>query len=128
MAKWGEHGTYKTLATLLTTPTPFKSQKILFKTEHWVQIYSNRNKINYISHSNIRAIVETRPHKLHNLLQFSPPFHPWHFIDTRTPLPPELCEFWRDMYTVSGLKLALVYKQISQVGLPHHLGQLYQLY
>ena len=28
----------------------------------------------------------------------------------------------------SGLKLALVYKQISQVGLPHHRGQLYQLY
>ena len=24
-----------------------------------------------------------------------------------------------------GLKLALVYKQISQVGLPYHLGQLY---
>ena len=30
---------------------------------------------------------------------------------------------------VSGLKLALVYKQISQVGLlTYHLGQLYQLY
>ena len=28
----------------------------------------------------------------------------------------------------SGLKLALVYKQISQVGLPYHPGQLYQLY
>ena len=28
----------------------------------------------------------------------------------------------------SGLKLALVYKQISQVGLPHHTGQLYRLY
>ena len=27
----------------------------------------------------------------------------------------------------SGLKLALVYKQISQVGLPYHPGQLYQL-
>ena len=26
------------------------------------------------------------------------------------------------------LKLALVYKQISQVGLPYHPGQLYQLY
>ena len=26
-----------------------------------------------------------------------------------------------------GLKLALVYKQISLVGLPYHLGQLYQL-
>ena len=30
--------------------------------------------------------------------------------------------------TASGLKLALVYKQISQVGLPYHPGQLYQLY
>ena len=28
----------------------------------------------------------------------------------------------------SGLKLALVYKQTSQVGLPYHPGQLYQLY
>ena len=28
----------------------------------------------------------------------------------------------------SGLKLALVYKQISQVGLRYHPGQLYQLY
>ena len=27
----------------------------------------------------------------------------------------------------SWLKLALVYKQISKVGLPYHLGQLYQL-
>ena len=27
----------------------------------------------------------------------------------------------------SGLKLALVYKQISQVGLTYHPGQLYQL-
>ena len=28
----------------------------------------------------------------------------------------------------SRLKLAMVYKQISQVGLPYHQGQLYQLY
>ena len=28
----------------------------------------------------------------------------------------------------SGLKLALVYKQISEVGLPYHPGQLYHLY
>ena len=28
----------------------------------------------------------------------------------------------------SGLKLALVYKQISQVGLPYHPSQLYQLW
>ena len=27
----------------------------------------------------------------------------------------------------SRLKLALVYKQISQMGLPYHLGQFYQL-
>ena len=30
-------------------------------------------------------------------------------------------------YLASGLNLALVYKQISQVALPYHLGQLYQL-
>ena len=35
---------------------------------------SNRN--NYISPSNIRASTETRPPKLHNLLQFSPPSIP----------------------------------------------------
>ena len=33
-------------------------------TAHWVQIYSNQKEINYISHSNIRASVETRPPKL----------------------------------------------------------------
>ena len=53
-------------------------------TEHWVQIYSNQKEIKYISHSNIRASVETRPPKLHNLLQFSTPFCLWHFMD----LPP----------------------------------------
>ena len=30
-------------------------------TEHWVQIYSNQKDIKYISKSNIRASVETRP-------------------------------------------------------------------
>ena len=50
-------------------------------TENWVQIYSNQKEINYISHSNIRANVEARCPKLHNLLQFSPPFHLWHFMD-----------------------------------------------
>ena len=52
----------------LTTSTPYKSQKILFPTE----IYSNQKEIKYISPSNIRASVETRPPKLYNLLQFSP--------------------------------------------------------
>ena len=50
-------------------------------TDHWIEIYSNqKDNKNYISPSNIRASVETRLPKLHNLLQFSPPFHPWHFI------------------------------------------------
>ena len=58
----------------LTTPTPFKSQKILF---HDRAMGSNNQKeIKYVSHSNIRASVETRPPKLHNLLWFSPPPHP----------------------------------------------------
>ena len=30
-------------------------------TEHWVQIYSNQKDIKYISKSNIRVSVETRP-------------------------------------------------------------------
>ena len=56
-------------------------------TEHWAQIYSNQKEINYISPSNIRASVETRPPKLHNLLRFFPPFHPWHFRGL-SPAPP----------------------------------------
>ena len=60
----------------LTTPTPFKSQKIFFHKEHWVEIYSNQRAINYVSPSNIRASVETRPPKLYNLLHFSPPSIP----------------------------------------------------
>ena len=55
-------------------------------TEHWVQIYFNRKEIKYISHSNIRASVENCPPKLHNLLRFSPPFHPWHFVRLPPPL------------------------------------------
>ena len=46
---------------------------------------NNQKEIKYISHSNIRASVETRPPKLHNLLWFSPPppppFHSWQFMD-----------------------------------------------
>ena len=49
-------------------------------TEHWVEIYSNQKDINYISPSSIRASVETRLPKLHNLLQFSLPSR---FCDTR---------------------------------------------
>ena len=44
--------------------------------ELWVEIYSNQKAINYISPSNIRASVETRPPKLPNLLQFSSPSIP----------------------------------------------------
>ena len=65
----------------LTTPTSFYSQKILFNgKEQWVQTYSNKKEINFISPSNIRASVENRPLKLHNLLEVSPPFHLWLFI------------------------------------------------
>ena len=52
-------------------------------------MYPNKKEINYISPSSIRASVETRPSKLHNLLQFSPPNHTWHFIG----LPPSLARF-----------------------------------
>ena len=55
-------------------PAPLKVPENPFlTTDHWVQIYSNQKEIKYISHSNIRASVETRPPKLHNLLQFSTP-------------------------------------------------------
>ena len=64
----------------LTTPTPLNARKSFLMTEHWVEIYSNQKDINYISPSNIRASVETRLPKLHNLLQFPPPSR---FCDTR---------------------------------------------
>ena len=56
------------------------TRKFFLTTEHWVQIYPSQKKINYISPSSIRASVEKSPFKLHNLLQFSPPSHTWHFI------------------------------------------------
>ena len=64
-------------------------------TEHWVQIYSNQKEIKYISQSNIRASVETRPPRLHNLLQFSAPSTP--DILWASP-PPEFREFLRYTY------------------------------
>ena len=57
----------------LTTPTSFKSHKLLFNKRGLGWIYSNQKTINYIPPSNLRASVETRPPKLPNLLQFSPP-------------------------------------------------------
>ena len=76
----------------LTTPTPFKSQKLLFNHEDWVEIYSNQKTINYISPSNLTASVETRPPNLPNLLQFSPPSIP------DILCPPELGEVLRYTY------------------------------
>ena len=49
--KWGEHG-MAPMQHWLTTSTPFKSQKILLKPEHWVQIFKK-----YISASNIRPAL-----------------------------------------------------------------------
>ena len=65
-------------------------RKSFLITEHWVQIYSNQKEINYISPFIIRAGVKTRPLKLHNLLQFSPPFHPWHVMPS--PPRPKFCD------------------------------------
>ena len=65
------------------------TRKSFFNERELVQIYLSQKKINYISPSSIRASLETRPSKLHNLLQFSPPNHTWHFIG----LPPNLARF-----------------------------------
>ena len=70
-------------------------RKSFFLKENWVEIYSNQKAINDISHSNIRTSVETRPPKLHNLLQFSPPSIP---DILRTSPPPELREVLRYTY------------------------------
>ena len=48
------------------------SRRFFLKQEHRVQIFSDQEEIKYISPSNVRASVETRPNQLHNLLQFSP--------------------------------------------------------
>ena len=75
--KWGEHGTCEILVTLPSQHQPhLNPRKSFFIKEHWVEIYSNQRAINYISPSNIRASVETRPPKLYNLLHFSPPSFP----------------------------------------------------
>ena len=72
--KWGEHGTYETLATLPQQHQLHLNPRSSFLIkEDWVEIYSNQKTINCISPSNLRASVETRPPKLPNLLQFSPP-------------------------------------------------------
>ena len=54
----------------LTTPTPFKSQKLLFNKRALGWNLPNQKAINYISPFNLRASVETRPPKLP---KFSPP-------------------------------------------------------
>ena len=54
------------------------------------------NRINYISPSNIRASIETRPPKPHNLLQFSPPSIPdilWASPPPPLPTPPRFARF-----------------------------------
>ena len=61
----------------LRTPTPFKSQKILFNDRGLVCNLLQPKEINCISPSNIRTSVETHLPKLHNYL--TPilfPFHP----------------------------------------------------
>ena len=62
-------------------------------TKHWVEIlYSNQKAINYISPSSIRASVETRPRKLHNLLQFSAPSLPDVYGPPPPPSPAKFCD------------------------------------
>ena len=61
----------------LTTPTPFKSQNILFNDRALSSnLLQPKGDYKDISHSNIRASVKNCPPKLHNLLRFSPPFIP----------------------------------------------------
>ena len=82
-------GPMKHWLPFLNTDQPHLNPRTSFlTTEHWLQIYSNQKEIKYISHSNIRASVETRPPKLHSLLRFSLPFHPWHFMGLSSPPPP----------------------------------------
>ena len=88
----------------LTTSTPFKSQKILCKTEHWIQIHFNQNEIKQTQHSNSRANVKTRTPKLHNLLQFSPPLPSLTFYGL--PPPPRASR-------VSAIYVFLVYCQVE---------------
>ena len=87
--KWGEHGTYKTLATLPQQQQPqLNPGKSFSIKEPWVEIYSNQKAINYISPSIEPMLKLARP-KLHNLLQFSPPSIP----DILWASPPNFARF-----------------------------------
>ena len=87
--KWGEHG-MGPMQHWLTTATPFKSQKILFKAR---ALGSN---LKYISASNIRPVL----HSCMTLLHFSPVLPPlMGFLPhPPTPHPPELREVLRYTY------------------------------
>ena len=57
----------------LNNSTPHLNPRRSFlNQEHRVQIFPDQKESKYISPSNIRASVETRPPQLHSLLQFSP--------------------------------------------------------
>ena len=101
-------GPMKHWLTFLKTPTPFNPRKSLLTTKHGVQIYSNKKVIKYISHSSIRASIETRPPKLHNLLRFSPRFHPWHFMGL--PHPPSFASFCDTR--ISSIKVIIAFKVV----------------
>ena len=58
--------------------------------EHWVPIYSNQKKIEYISASNIRAGFETFPLQVHNWICFSPTLP---FLTFYGPPPPSYARF-----------------------------------
>ena len=67
-------------------------------TEHWVQICSNQKEIKYISQSNIRATVETRLPRLHNLQFFKPQRLTYTQILIESPSPPPpllVTPFWK---------------------------------
>ena len=59
----------------LTTPTPFKSQKIFCKTEYWVQIYFNQKEIKYISPTLPSYTIYSNSLPLPSLTFYGPP--PW---------------------------------------------------
>ena len=93
--KWGEQGTYETLATpSLTTTTPFKSQKILFnKRALGFKFTPTKKAISYISHLPILEPVLKPALPSYPIYSNSLPLPSLTFYGPPPPPPPSFARF-----------------------------------
>ena len=95
--KWGEHGTYATLPTLIPwQEQPHSNPRTFLKPGHWVRIYSNQKDTEYISASNIRAGIWNpplpTPTSFMTVLYFSPVLPSLTFYGPFSPSLARLCD------------------------------------